>query len=123
MTRRSVNPTLGASPEMAYVDQICRLFLLALSSNSDHSIAITSVLLVAQLAVVLALVLPTRGEIINEMLAKMVTFMQMALTLPSLVLSASAILRGELIAPNLLLLLLSFCNSIIYETMQIECSF
>ena len=114
-----MNSTLGASPEMVYVDQICRLFLLDLSASSEHSIAITSVLLVAQLAVVLALVLPTRGEIINEMLAKMVTFMQMALTLPSLVLSVTAILRGELIAPNLLLFLLSFCNNIVYETMQI----
>ena len=65
VTRSSVNPTLTASPEMAYVDQICRLFLLDLSSSSAHSIAITAVLLVAQVAVLLALLLPTRGEIIN----------------------------------------------------------
>jgi hypothetical protein len=121
VTRLSVNATLSASPEMYYVDQLCRVALLDLW---EGSLAVTLILLAAQAAVVGVLLVPTRGEMANELLSKYVyTLAQSVLTLPSIILSTNCVAQGVNVAPNALLFLLSTATSLLYESMQLECSF
>jgi hypothetical protein len=65
VTRTSVNPTLSTSPEMVYINEICKAFLLDIFGNDSDSIIITMILLFAQILILLAILLPIKGEIIN----------------------------------------------------------
>jgi hypothetical protein len=121
ITRYSVNPTLADSPEMAYIDQLCKIFLLDLFQiNDSNNLIITILLLLAQILVILVFVIPFKGEIINEILSKyIVTFMKMVLTFPSITLSVNFVMHGVNIGPNLILYLLTVATNLIYESMQL----
>lgn len=76
---------------------------------------VTALLLLAQVLILLVVLLPTRGEIVNEVLSKYVlTLLETVLTLPSIVVSMSAVVRGVNVAPNVLLYVLSAGSNLAY---------
>jgi hypothetical protein len=97
---------------MFYVDQLCRVVLLDLWQDS---LAVTLVLLAVQAAVVGVLLVPTKGEMANELLSKYAyTLAISVLTLPSIILSTSCMAAGVYVIPNALLFLLSTATSLLY---------
>ncbi len=112
VTRLSVNSTLSGSPEMYYVDQLCRVILLDLWSGS---LIVTLVLLAAQAAVIGVLLMPTKGDMANELLSKYVfTLAESVLTIPSIILSTNCVAQGINVAPNAILFLLSVTTNLLY---------
>lgn len=106
---------------MYYVNQLCQVVLLDLW---EGSLAVTLMLLAVQTIVVGVLLTPTKGEMANELLSKYVYTLAISiLTLPSIILSTSCIAIGVQVIPNALLFLLSTITSLLYESMQVECSF
>jgi hypothetical protein len=80
-------------------------------------------LLLAQMVVSFCYLVDLRHDILRRFSAKFIVAMQMVLTIPSLLTGVESIALGEIIPLAVGLLLFTFANTLIYSTMQIECSF
>lgn len=120
ITRISVNPTILKSPEMFYVDSICKVLLLdIIEPSNNNSIVMTSLLIVAQLMIIAAIVMPYMGMTLNKLLSKyVITLMEMVLTIPTIIFSCNCIVQRVNIQLNFILYILAISTNIVFETMD-----
>jgi hypothetical protein len=70
------------------------------------------------------MLLPFKGEIFNEIVSKyIVTALKMVLTLPSIILSVNFVIQGVNVGPNVILYVMTIATNLVFESMQLECSF
>lgn len=105
---------------MEYVDKISSYILLQVTDpNLSNALVISSILLTCQILILFCYLFPFTSEVVNAIISKfIVNLMQMVLTIPSMIVSASGIAEGKDIQINAFLYCFSLLNNLIYETMQ-----